>query len=685
MPRSPHFLTVLTRHGGRDPMTCHYRCGDACSYPEPNTSGNEHIQAVIARSLSRRSLLRGTVGGAGALVLAGGVSAPAAARPRSVGTLAEHAFVPVDPNVLDDVVVPQGYTTDLVIRWGDPVLPGAPAFDVNAQTGESAAAQFGYNCDYVGVVPLPRCGGRRALLVTNHEFTNEELMFPEGYDVETVKRVGIESHGMSAVQVQRVGDPTSGRWKPVDPAASAYNRRITGSTEFRFDGPVAGDPLVQTSADPAGTSPRGTLNNCAGGMTPWGTVLSGEENFNFYFRVVIGEVPEPTQARYRRYGLGNNGPRTRNWHTVDPRFDAMQEPNEPNRFGWIVEVDPHDPTSVPRKHSMLGRFKHEGANIAVGPDGRVAAYMGDDERGEYMYKFVSAGTVVPGKGAAARAANRELFSTGTLYAARFTGDGTEDGQYDGTGEWAPLASDTESFVPGMSVSEVLVFTRMAADTVLATRMDRPEDVEPNPVNKKVYAALTNNQNRGQVANQPFHEANPLTSSSVRDTIDGPLLTATGNRNGYVLELTEDGDDPASETFSWLLFLVCGDPEAQEVYFGGYAGDDVSPNSCPDNVAFDSIGNLWFGTDGNALGSNDGIFRVPVQGPDRGRVSQFLTVPVGAEACGPLITDDDRTLWCAVQHPGEVTGSTFAAPASTWPHSDPFPRPSVVVAHRSRPR
>ena len=329
-------------------------------------------------------------------------------------------------------------------------------------------------------MPLPGYGGRRALLVTNHEFTNEELMFPAGFDAETVKRVAIESHGMSVVLVQRTGDAARGSWKPVDPADSAYNRRITGSTEFRFDGPAAGHELLRTTADPAGTSPRGTLNNCAGGMTPWGTVLSGEENFNFYFTVTIAAVPEPTRTRYRRYGIGNTGPRARNWQTVDPRFDAMQEPNEPNRFGWIVEVDPTDPTSVPRKHTMLGRLKHEGANIAVGPDGRVAAYMGDDERGEYMYKFVSAGTCSPGTDAAAKARNRDLLATGTLYVAKFSGDGTADGQYDGTGAWIPLTSDTESFVPGMSVAEVLVFTRQAADIAQGTRMDRPRTWNPTP-------------------------------------------------------------------------------------------------------------------------------------------------------------------------------------------------------------
>jgi secreted PhoX family phosphatase len=455
------------------------------------------------------------------------------------------------------------------------------------------------------------------------------------------------------------------------------NRRITASTKFRLDGPAAGDERLRTSKDPAGRTVLGTLNNCAGGVTPWGTVLSGEENFNQYFDVPDGFEPEYPES-YARYSI--NGVDTRGWGDVDPRFDVSKEPHEPFRFGWIVEVDPSDPTSTPRKHTMLGRFKHEGANIAIAEGGQVVAYMGDDQRGDYVYKFVSRGKYRHGRGAAARRNNLRLLQHGTLYVARFTGDGLGDDRYDGTGRWIPLTSDEESFVDGMSVADVLIDTRLAADAVDATAMDRPEDIEPNPVNGRIYCALTNNSQRGTTF--PVDEANPLATSQVRDSLGAPLAPASGNRNGYVLEIAERRGQHAATRFRWQLMLVCGDPAAQETYFAGFPKDQVSPISCPDNVAFDREGNLWLATDGNALGSNDGIFRVPVRGGQRGHVKQFLTVPPGAEACGPFISRDGRTLWTAVQHPGEADGSTFDDPVSTWPHTDRFPRPSVTVTYRS---
>jgi hypothetical protein len=328
------------------------------------------------------------------------------------------------------------------------------------------------------------------------------------------------------------------------------------------------------------------------------------------------------------------------------------------------ELDPADPTSTPRKHTMLGRFKHEGANVTIARNGHAVAYMGDDERGDYLYKFVSAATYDPGDTQQARRHNLTLLTTGTLYVARLTGDGTGDGEYDGDGEWIPLTSDAESYVPGMSVADVLLDTRLAADKVAPTKMDRPEDVEPSPISGKIYAALTNNTQRGSTA-MPVDEANPV----------------AGNRHGYVLEITERGGDHAATRFGWTLLLVCGDPADPRTYFAGYPKEKVSPISCPDNVAFDRNGNLWISTDGNALGSHDGLFRVPLTGVERGHVQQFLTVPAGAEACGPLISDDQRTAFLAVQHPGEKDGATFETPGSTWPHTDQFPRPGVVTAYR----
>ena len=657
------------RHGSRSYATCHYKCGDACDKPEPNKTGHQHVSDVIEAAIARRTLLQGAA--AGSAVVVGGVAAgsraaagPATAPAGTGRNAAVGNWPPVPPNNLDEVTVPPGYRSRLVIAWGDPVEKRAPAFDAANQTPASAAAQFGYNNDYVGVLPLDRYS---SLLVTNHEYTNEELMFPAGvYDDATIKRIAIQSHGMSVVEVERPRNRRSGAWFRRKPSQTTHNRRITGSTPFRLDGPAVGDPRLSTSADPAGRNPLGTLNNCAGGMTPWGTVLSGEENFNQYFDVTGERDPRYVES-YDRYGI--TGEDTKGWSEVDDRFDLSAEPHEPFRFGWIVEVDPYDPFSTPRKHTMLGRFKHEGANIAVADDGRVVAYMGDDERGDYLYKFVSKERHNSAAGKAARRHNLSLLSTGTLYVARLTGDGgavgadgnfeAADSEYDGTGVWIPLTSDTRSFVPGMSVADVLIDTRLAADLVAPTRMDRPEDVEPHPTNGRVYAALTNNRNRG--VDYPVDEANPIAA----------------NRHGYVLEILPSGGH-ASRRFTWTLLLVCGDPESAETYFAGYPKDRVSPISCPDNVAFDSRGNLWVATDGNQLGSNDGLFRVPLRGSERGHVEQFLTVAVDAETCGPLLTNGDRTVWVAVQHPGENDGSTHENPTSTWPGTHSFPRPGVVV-------
>jgi uncharacterized protein len=665
-------------HGARSAMTCQYRCGNACDHPEPNTSGNESMRELVERTIARRSLLKTSAVGAGAVVVghAFGVGS-AAAEPGSAGRMApvsNLAFSPVAPNKRDSVTVPKGFGHHVVIGWGDRVLPGAPKFDVTQQTPESAAAQFGYNNDYVGVVPLTRT---RALLVANHEYTNEELMFPaDVYDDDTIRRIAMASHGMSVVEIQR-DSRTSGAWRTVPVSRTKYNRRVTVSTPMKVTGPAAGHPRLQTSADPTGRLVLGTLNNCAGGLTPWGTVLSGEENFNQYFEA-SGGADATYATSYARYGIS---PSTsgRNWKASDPRFDLTQEPHEPFRFGWVVELDPRRPGAKPRKRTMLGRLKHEGANVAVDKGGRVGVYMGDDERGDYIYKFVSRDAMAEGDGVRARRHNDSLLDHGTLYVAKLTGDGVDDQEYDGTGQWLPLTTDVESFVEGMSVGEVLIDTRLAADKLGPTRMDRPEDIEHNPVNKKVYCALTNNSQRGSTF--PPDEANPITASMVRSGPGEPLTTASGNRNGYVLEITEHNNRPSALEFGWTLLLVCGDPAAPETYFAGYPKEKVSPISCPDNVTFDPTGNLWISTDGNVLGSNDGLFRVPVAGTQRGHVEQFLTVPVGAETCGPLITRDGRSVFVAVQHPGEATGSTFANPLSSWPHTHAFPRPSVVVAYK----
>ena len=690
---APHERTLLpllptgTRHGSRSYQTCYFKCGNACDHPEPNPTDHGHIQDEIAKAVQRRSVLKGAAVGTGSLVVAGmiGTADRAAAAPVAGrvagrgdgGNLGRATFEPVAPNKRDAVTTAEGFDHNVVIRWGDPVVPGAPDFDVDNQSPQAAMRQFGYNNDYVGILPIDG-DDKRALLVVNHEYTNENIMFPTGrYSADEIKSIAMFNHGLSVVTIRRGLVP--GSWyREKNLRATPYNRRIHIHTEFVLDGPAAGDDRLKTTDDPTGTRVLGTLNNCAGGTTPWGTVLSGEENFNGFFDK-SGDLDSRYTAEYARYGITGSG---KGWMSVSHRFDLTQEPHEPHRFGWVVEIDPYEPTSAPRKHTMLGRFKHEAATIVIAKNGHAVAYMGDDERGDYIYKFVSKEKFDEGTGRAARRHNKSLLTRGTLYVAKFTGDGTEDGVYDGTGEWIPLCSDTESFVEGMSVADVLIFTRLAADKVTPTRMDRPEDVEPNPVNGKVYAALTNNSNRGK-AGMEVDEANPLSSSMVRSAIGAPLTSASGNRNGYVLEITADGGNHAKSTFTWDLLLVCGDPEAAETYFGGFDKAGVSPISCPDNVSFDDDGNLWIATDGNVLGSNDGIFRVPVAGPNRGQVQQFVTMPRGSEACGPLIADNSRSLFFAVQHPGELDTATFENQLSTWPHTDDFPRPSVCVAYRQR--
>ena len=668
--------------GKRLAVTCQYKCANACLNPECNSSSNETFQEIARAALSRRALLG--LGAAGAVAIAVGglrgqapVSGAAAsgaagagasfARPGTAG-LAFEAIAPVN-RLVDDFHVPAGYVWQPIIRWGDPLFSSAPEFDIDNQTPEAQALQFGYNADYLDIVADP--SGKTGVLVNNHEYCNPGIMFPPSSDPAELRRRGDifkAAQGMSVVEITR--KRTGAPWSYV--LDGKRNRRITVETVFELTGPAAGSDLVKTAADPEGRWVHGTLGNCAGGTTPWGTILSGEENFNGYF---AWAADTPAQKRYQ--STSSTSTET-GWNTYDPRFDAHNPDyvNEPNRFGYIVEIDPQDPTSTPRKHTAMGRFKHEGANVIVAEDGRVVAYMGDDERNDYLYKFVSKNKI-----SGSRKKNLDLLSEGDLYVAKFSGNspaneilGTgvlpSDGLFDGSGEWIALTQNGESVVPGFSTEEVLVYTRLAADAVGATKMDRPEDVEPNPKTGKVYLALTNNSARSAAT---LDEANPI----------------TGNRYGHVIEMTETAGQ-AGTTFGWSILLLCGDPAVfANSYFAGFPKELVSPISCPDNVAFDSEGNLWISTDGapSTIGYNDGLFLVPLEGPERGHVQQFLSVPREAETCGPVIHDREGLGFVAVQHPGE--GGSFAAPTSrfpdygsTTPGSAPnAPRPSVVQVYR----
>jgi secreted PhoX family phosphatase len=655
---------------------CRWKCAYACFHEEaPARDDVATFNSILARALSRRAVLKSGLA-ASALVLTGGVrSALAGADPDA--RLAGEAprldarsdgltFTPIAlrPATEDAFVTSPGYDHGIVVRWGDPLLAGGPAFDPLAQSPSAQSMQFGYNCDYVSFHPRPAGanGAKRGILFVNHEYTNPELMFP-GYSALSPTRqqvdIEIEAHGGSVVEIEEL---KAGGWRYVQGAAA--NRRITGTTLIELTGPAAGHPLLRTSEDPTGRWVKGMLNNCAGGVTPWGTVLTCEENFNQYFANRAAVTDPKLQEWHPEYGLPA-GASERRWETHHDRFDLAKEPKEPLRFGWTVEIDPYDPSWTPRKRTALGRQKKEGATTTVAPGGRVVVYTGDDERFEYVYKFVSARRYRPND----RAHNRTLLDEGTLYVARFGEDSSADGLINGPGEWLPLIFGEGPLTAANGFNdqaEVLINARKAATLLGATPMDRPEDVERNPVTGVVYAVFTNNTSR---------------------TVPDSANPRPNNRDGHIIEIIEDRDDAAATTFRWQIFMLCGDPADPTTYFAGYDKSKVSPISSPDNIMFDRRGNLWIGSDGQprSIARNDALFAVPVEGDDRGYLRAFLSVPIQAESTGPCFTPDYQTVFVAVQHPGE--GSRFEAPSSRWPdYSTNPPRPSVAATwHTERGR
>jgi uncharacterized protein len=488
-------------------------------------------------------------------------------------------------------------------------------------------------------------------LVVNHEYTNPELMFPNWNDAAPSRQeaeVEWAAHGLSVVELEKV----FGEWNYV--LGSPYNRRITATTPMLVTGPAAGHPSLRTSVDPSGQWVMGTLNNCSAGITPWGTVLTCEENFNQYF-ANNGRLPDsdPHKAVHQRYGLPS-GASERKWERVDRRFDIAQEGNEPFRFGWTVEIDPFDPNSMPRKRTALGRLKHEATGFLVGPDGRVGVYMGDDERFDYVYKFVTAGRYDAGN----RADNRNLLDDGTLYVAKYNDDGT--------GEWIPMIFGQGQLTTANgweSQADVLIRTRLAADALGATKMDRPEDIEVSPVTKKIYAAMTNNTNRTDVQ---VDKVNPRAR----------------NRDGHIIEMAESGNDPTSTRFTWSIFMLCGEPSDAGTYYAGFDKSQVSAISSPDNLIFDQAGNLWIFTDGQpgTIRRNDTVFVVPTEGQDRGHLRPFCSGVLGAETASGILSADNETLFVSIQHPGE--GGTLDRPVSRFPDGTNVARPSVVAVWKT---
>jgi secreted PhoX family phosphatase len=635
----------------------------------------EMIGDVILRRYNRREMMRGTLGVA-AIASLFGPQVLAASKARAEASPDRFQFEEVEAGVDVDHHVADGYKARALIRWGDKLFPDSLPFDPLKQTGAAQLRQFGYNNDYIAYFPIDG-SSRHGLLCVNHEYTNEELMFPAlkerqdttGFKEMTEELVDIEmaAHGVTVVEIARDGED----WAVV--LDSPYNRRISPLTAMAVDGPAAGGKRLQTSNDPSGKRIVGTLNNCAGGMTPWNTYLAAEENFHFYFwtdqrdaenKPVAGIGGEQAES-YARYGVPAFW---QAWGKFHDHFNVDKEPNEPNRFGWIVEIDPFDPSFVPVKHTALGRFCHEGAETVLNKDGRVVVYCGDDTRGEYVYRFVSDGRYDPND----RAANLSLLSKGTLCVARFDADGT--------GKWLPLIFGAPWLTPEFgfkSQADVLIDARRAADLLGATRMDRPEDVQPNTSNGKVYVILTNNDKRKV---DQVDKANPRAE----------------NLFGHIIELAPKGGDHADESFSWEILVRCGNPRDPRGGVDALWNPATSDNgwfACPDNACVDNEGRLWIATDQGdnwaRTGRADGLYGLETESDRRGTSKMFYRVPVGAELCGPCFTPDRETMFVAVQHPGAdgteaLYGfgrpSTYNNPATRWPdfREDRPPRPSVVV-------
>ena len=607
--------------------------------PKPEENDFDRILEI---ALTRRGLLKGVMA-VGSLAALG--SATSLVPNNAIAGENRFAFDAIDANTLDDITVPEGYSAQVVTRWGDPLWSDGVDFDhATRGTPESQEKSFGDNIDGMEVF----AHGDKTLMVVNNEYTNRSIIWgnrEEGkFETDEDVLKGKMAHGLTVVEIAQSDD---GEWGVVKD--SPYNRRVTPDTAMQMTGPAAGHDLVKTDADPEGTTPLGTYNNCGNGSTPWGTYLACEENFNGYFSAVDKEIEiTPEQKRYGisadDWGYG--------WANIDDRFEISKTPNEANRHGYVVEIDPRLPDSAPKKRSALGRFKHENAELVVNNDGKVVVYMGDDERGEFLYRFVSNGVFAPG------GETDSLLEDGKLYAAKFHDTGE--------GEWLELNEETSGMA---SMAEVCIYTRIAASTVGATTMDRPEWVTANPNSAEVYCALTNNKNRG-----------------VKPNAGGDLTPAEGpnpraeNHYGQVVRWRPKGGDHTSNEFSWDLYVMAGNPT---VHSDAYAGsENISESNMfnsPDGLKFDSNGVLWIQTDGNYSNEENfeghGNNQMLAGDPSTGEIRRFLVGPNECEVTGLTWSPDKRTMFIGIQHPGEKGNSH-------WPEGgDAVPRSAVVAIKR----
>jgi len=605
---------------------------DEARDPRPDTND---FDAVVERAISRRGFLGGALAfGSGAAVFGSSMLTPLAARAEAHGGF---AFEPIGIATDFDVHVPAGYQWKPLVRWGDALWSEADGA-YSPETGvpvEMSDKVFGENTDGMELFDVDGA----EVITVNSEYVNPKINLPA--QSEGIPRSEAEAtmlKNMQGVTVMEVAMGDGGYEIVVD---SPLNRRITHETQMTMDGPAAGSDLVKTNADPEGMSPKGTMNNCGSGRTLWGTYLTCEENFNGYFGAT-GDYEETDGLV--RYGIGGEGRYA--YETFDARFDISEEPNEPNRHGWVTEIDPADPASTPVKHTALGRFKHENAAMVQAADGRVVVYMGDDERGEFIYKYVSNGVYVEGGSTAG------LLSDGQLYVAKFNDDQT--------GEWLALTPEAT----GMSLEETLVFARIAGSKVGATTMDRPEWIAAHPLKAEAYCALTNNKNRGVKPNAGGDET-PVGGPNPRET----------NNFGQIVRWAPDGEDHGAGTFTWDLYVMAGNPT---VYENDYAGsENVTEGNMfnsPDGMIFDTKGMLWIQTDGNY--SNEGEFegmgnnQMLVGNTETGEIARFLTAPYGSEVTGMCWNLDKTVAFVGIQHPG-----------GSFPDGEGKPRSSVIQVWR----
>ncbi|CAD5106896.1 PhoX family protein [Zestomonas carbonaria] len=564
-------------------------------------------------------------------------------------------FANVPASTADTVTLPPGYRFRPLISWGQPLhADSVPYRGDGSHSAAEQLTQFGDNTDGMSFFPWPG-DANRALMAINNEYLNYPYLLAHGEHPQSLEdvRKAQAAVGVTVIEVRREG----GEWRFVQ--GSPYNRRIHANLPIAVSGPARGNDLLKTEADPQGVEVLGTFQNCSSGQTLWGTYLTCEENFSDCFGSSDANLEfTPDQ---KRFSVEHASVNDNYWHLHDARFDVSKTPNELNRHGWVTEIDPFDPDSKPIKRTALGRFKHENAALATTKDGRVVVYMGDDERGEFIYKFVTRDRLDTRD----LKANRDILDHGTLYVARFD-DGNGDPDHPkGRGQWLELTAGKNGLTAEngfASQGDVVIRARQAGTQVGATRMDRPEWIAVSPKDGQVYCTLTNNSKRGGDG-QPVGGPNPREN----------------NLYGQILRWREAGDDAGASTFEWDLYIIAGNPVVHPgtPNAGSHQINADNMFNSPDGLGFDDAGRLWVLTDGKFSNAGDyagmGNNQMLCADPGTGEIRRFMVGPVGCEVTGLAFSPDHRTMFVGIQHPGEEGGSSF-------PDHQPGMRPrSTVIA------